>query len=128
MSHSTSRLATLAGVAALLGACASSPPRPTEAIARAESSYEQADQAGGRRYDPANLDLARDKLAQAKAAADKGRMKEADRLAEQAEVDAELAAARARSATAQTAAQELRASLSTLRDETQRQPAAGAAQ
>jgi hypothetical protein len=45
-----------AGTGLLLGACASQDLRSTEAIARAENSISQADQAGARRYDPAALD------------------------------------------------------------------------
>jgi transposase-like protein len=107
-----------------LAACASNAPRPTEAMTRAETSVEQADQAGARRFDPATLDMSKQKLAQAKTAADKGDARTASQLSEQAELDAELAAARARSASAKTAAAEVRASLETLRAEIARQEAA----
>lgn len=115
-----------AALAAATVGCAST-PKPTEAMARAQASYEQADQADARRYDAGNLEAAKDKLAQANAAAEKGDMKKADWLAQQADLDAQLAGARARSAAAEKAAEELRASIATLRNETQqRQPAATA--
>lgn len=103
--------------------CASTPPQPTAAMTRAESSVEQADQAGGRRLDAGTLDSAEDKLAGAKTAADKGDSRTANQLAEQAELDAELAAARARNTNAKKAAEEVRASLETLRAEIARQTA-----
>jgi hypothetical protein len=105
-----------------LAACAST-PRPTEAIVRAETSVEQADQAGARRFDPGTLDTAKQELAQAKLAADKGQAAQASQLAQQAELDAELASARARSASAKQAAEEVRASTETLRAEIAHQAA-----
>jgi hypothetical protein len=111
------KLATLAAALCALAACASSAPRPTEAMTRASTTVEQADQAGARRFDPGTLDSAKDKLAQAKVAADKGDSVTANNLAEQAQLDAELAAARARGATAKQAADEVRASIETLRSE-----------
>lgn len=110
-------IAPLLGLAA---GCATTPPLSTEALARAEQSVEQADQAGARRFDPGNLDAAKEKLDQARAAAKKGDQKLATQLAEQAELDAELAAARGRSASAKIAADELRASLEALRSESTR--------
>jgi hypothetical protein len=105
-----------------LAACVST-PRPTEAIVRAETSVEQADQAGARRFDPGTLDTAKQELAQARIAADKGQAAKANQLAQQAELDAELAAGRARSASAKQAADEVRASIATLRAETAHQAA-----
>jgi hypothetical protein len=112
-----------AALAAVTVGCAST-PKPTEAMARAQASYEAADQADARRYDAANLESAKDKIAQSKAAAEKGDMKKADWLAQQADLDAQLAASHARAATAEKAAQEVRASTATLRNETERPPAA----
>lgn len=110
-------IAPLLGLAA---GCATPPPPSTEILARAEQSVEQADQAGARRFDPGNLDSAKEKLDRARTAAKKGDQKLAAQLAEQAELDAELAAARGRSASATLAADELRASLEALRSESTR--------
>lgn len=121
MNHHSAYLC--AALAAATVGCAST-PKPTEALARAQASYEQADQADARRYDAANLEAAKDKLAQANAAAEKGDMKKADWLAQQADVDAQLAAAHARTASAQKAAEEVRASIAALRTETRRTPIA----
>lgn len=106
----------------MLGACASSPDlRPTEAIARAENSISQADQAGARRYDPAALDSSKQKLMDAKAANDKGDQTKAIYLAQQAEVEAEMATAKGRTAEANKAAAEVRASTEALRAESSRE-------
>jgi Domain of unknown function (DUF4398) len=114
------RLGVIALLVSVVAACATQQPVPNEALARAEQSVEQADQAGARRFDPGNLDAAKEKLAQARAAAQKGDKRNATLLAEQAELDAELAAAHGRSGSAKIAADELRASLETLRAETTR--------
>ena len=106
-----------------LAGCATNAPLPTVAMTRAETSIEQADQAGARRFDPGMLDSAKDKLTRARAAAAKGDSRTANLLAEQSELDAELAAARGRNANAKTAADEVRASIETLRAETARQTA-----
>jgi chromosome segregation ATPase len=100
-----------------LFASAGVPPRTAEAITRAESSIEHADRAEARRYDPGTLEAAKGKLAEARAAAKKGDSRIANRRAEEAELDADLAAARGRSASAKKAVEELRAGLETLRSE-----------
>jgi hypothetical protein len=114
-------LAVSIGALCALAGCASTPPRPTEAMTRAESSVQQADQAGARRYDPGMLDESKDKLAQSKAAAERGDTRMAEQLAAQADLDAQLAAATARSKNAQNAAAEVRASIEALRAEMARQ-------
>jgi len=111
------------GALCALAGCASSAPRPTEAMTRAETSVEQADQAGARRFDPGRLDTSKDKLAKSKIAAERGDQRLANDLAEQAELDAELSAANARSESAKKAAEEVRASIATLRAEIARNAA-----
>jgi hypothetical protein len=106
-----------------LAACASTPPPPTEAMTRAETSVEQADRAGARRYDPGTLDSSKDKMAASRIAAEKGDKPAAKQYAEQAELDADLAAATARSADAKKAADEVKAGTETLRAEIARQAA-----
>lgn len=87
-------IATTAGLALLLAACASQPPRPTEALEAAGIAVGKA--AAGKLEAAAQPDLARarDKLAAAKAAAAAQDYQQARRLAEQARADAELAMAR----------------------------------
>lgn len=114
-------LLSAASAGLLLVACASQDLRPTEAIARAENSISQADQAGARRYDPAALDSSRQKLAAAKSAGEKGDEELALQLAQQAELEAEMATAKGRTAEANKAADEVRASTEALRGESARQ-------
>lgn len=120
--NSTLLVLSLGALCALTG-CATTTPQPTEAMTRAESSVQQADQAGARRYDPGTLDASKDKLTKSKAAAERGDKRAAEQFAEQAQLDAELAAATARSENAQKAAAEVRASIETLRAEMARQAA-----
>lgn len=113
------------GAAVLLGlaACASGPP-PDAEIAAAETALTEAANANAIERAPAPLALARDKLERARRAAAAGENHEAARLAEQALVDAQLAAAEARSDVAREHAEELRRSIQTLRDEVSRRPPA----
>ncbi|HEY3850497.1 MAG TPA: DUF4398 domain-containing protein, partial [Steroidobacteraceae bacterium] len=85
-----------AGTAAVLAlaACASS-PIPNEKIAVAKDSVQRAEQSGAQELAPVELSAARDKLQRAeKAAADRD-AQPAAMLAEQANVDAQLAEATA---------------------------------
>jgi uncharacterized protein DUF4398 len=103
--------------------CASKPPRPEAQLARAEASLVQAEQAGARQYSGRDYDVARDKLSEAKRMADKGETAPAGMLADQARVDAELAAAHSRRMAADKAASEVRLATETLQGETTRQSA-----
>ncbi len=115
------QLLLASGTCLLLGACATQDLRSTEAIARAENSISQADQAGARRYDPAALDSSKKKLNDAKIAEDKGEQTQALYLAQQAELEAEMATAKGRTAEANKAAEEVRASTEALRTESARE-------
>lgn len=84
------------------------------------SAIAEADQAGASESAPLLLRNARQKLQQAEAAAADDDMERAQFLAEEAAVDAELAAATARAANAQTAVDELRESIRVLREEIER--------
>jgi hypothetical protein len=86
------------------------------------------DASADRGHDPRRIERAagrpsKDKLAKSRAAAERGDKRGAAQFAEQAELDAELAAATARSENAQKAAAEVRASIETLRAEMARQAA-----
>ena len=102
-----------------LTACASGPP-PDADIAAADVAVSEASDADAAARAPAPLALARDKLERARQAQADGNNYQASRLAEEALVDAELAAAAARSEVAREHAEELRSSIQTLRDELER--------
>jgi hypothetical protein len=97
--------------------CASQPPRQTtDELARAQALVGEAEQGGAQQYAAEDLQSARDKLNQANELSAK-RPVEAQHLATESQLDAQLAAARADSGKAQHAVQETNQSLDTLRNE-----------
>lgn len=109
----------------LVGAGCATSPVPDEKIAVAKASVQRAEQSGAPELAPVEMAQARDKLNQAeKAAADRNANPAAD-LADQANVDAQVAEATAQEKKSHKAAMELDASLQALRQESLRssQPA-----
>jgi len=110
-------LAVLLGVAAaLLGACASTPP-PTAQLAVSNAALANAVSAGAPELAADDLRTARGKLDRANVAMLAKDYDQARNLAREAEVDAQLAATRARSAKAQKAAEALQEGSRVLREE-----------
>jgi hypothetical protein len=110
------------GAAALsLAGCGGVSDLTKEHVARSETAVKQAEQTLGKSESGAvELQSARQNLDQARAAIDKGDAKHADRYAQHAQLDAELAVAKSQTAAARKAADELMASIQTLRQEAQR--------
>jgi uncharacterized iron-regulated membrane protein len=112
-----------AGLCAALALCVAgcaSTPIPNEKIAVAKSSVARAEQSGAPELAPVEMAAARDKLSRAeKAAADKD-AQPATQLAEQANVDAQLAEATAQQQKSHKAATEFDASMQALRQESLR--------
>ena len=108
-------------------ACAAT-PMPVEKLAVAKSSIERAEQAQAAQFAQIELTSARNKYAVARAAADKNDAKVAARMADQADIDAQLAESTARARQQEQLATEMDASLRDLRTETLRRDnsAAGA--
>ena len=107
----------------LLSACSSVSNLTKERLAQSETSVQQAQQTVGKSEQGAvELQQARDKLEAAKSAMERGQQQEAERSAAQAHLYAELAVAKSQSAAARKAANEVLASLNTLRQETERTP------
>jgi hypothetical protein len=102
-----------------LAACAST-PIPNEKIAVARASVQRAEQSGAPELAPVEMAAARDKLARAEKAAADRNAEPATQLAEQANVDAELAEATARQQRSHKAAVEFDASMQALRSESMR--------
>jgi hypothetical protein len=100
-------------------ACASSPV-PVDKLAVAKSSIERAEQAQAAQFAQIELNSARGKYAAAQSAAERRDGAVAARMADQAEVDAQLAESTARAKQQQQLVTELEASLRDLRDETLR--------
>jgi PBP1b-binding outer membrane lipoprotein LpoB len=117
-------IAGLAAAAALVAGCASA-PEPTAELVAARQAVTQAEQAQAVEHAAEVMSESRTKLALAEAAVKEGQMEKAGRLADEARVDAELAAAQAAAAKAQAANDELRRSTQTLIDEMQRSDTGG---
>jgi hypothetical protein len=106
----------------LLGACATTPPAPpTASLNAARHAIATAEQADARQYASAELDEANQKLAMANRAVTTESMIEADRLARESRVVAELASARTESAKAAEINAEMGRGADALLEELQRQ-------
>jgi hypothetical protein len=115
----SSRLAPLAACALALTACAS-PPTPNPQIAVSTAAIDAARSAGATELAPAELDSAKAKLDQARTLAREGEWIKALRLAEAADIDAQVARAKAASERSRRAVAEVDASLQSLREEMNR--------
>jgi hypothetical protein len=110
-----------AGAMVVMGfaACAGT-PIPNEKIAVAKASIQRAEQSGAPELAPVELAAARDKLSRAEKAVAHHDAQPATMLAEQANVDAQLAEATATQQRSHKAATEFDASMQALRQESMR--------
>jgi hypothetical protein len=123
MSKRFSKIASGAGLCAALALCGvvfAASPIPNEKIAVAKSSVQRAEQSGAPELAPVEMTAARDKLARAEKALADHDKQIATQLAEQADVDAQLAEATAQQHRARKAAMEFDASMQALRQESLR--------
>lgn len=104
----------------VLGACAATPQPPTQALQAAESAIATAEQARVADYASGELTLAREKLTAARRAVRNSEMLQAEYLAEESRVHAELASARAEEIKAKAVNDEMQKSIDTLKQEMQR--------
>ena len=119
--HQWRRAAGAIGLAAaVMAGCASAPPAPTEQLAVSKGAVANAVDAGGPEFAPAEMRTAQDKLERANQAMGAKDYELAKSLAEQAQVDAQLAASKARSAKAQKAALAVQEDSRVLREEMNR--------
>jgi hypothetical protein len=86
-----------AGALALLAACATTPPDP-RLLDDARNAIEQAREAGASEYSPLELRFAQERLTAAEFEADRNNAGAARRLADEAEIEAQLAMARTQAA------------------------------
>lgn len=122
MRSSTRGWLTATAAAAVLAACASQDvPPPRAEFARADLAIEQAVSADATQYAPLAMRDARQKMEQARQALYEEKFQEARRLADEAEVSAELALAESQTARAEKLAEENTRSLQVLREELNRQ-------
>jgi hypothetical protein len=111
--------AVIAGFLAI-SACASAPTPPDRALQAAESAITNAERARVAEYASTELREARQKLAAAQAAVRNEDMVKAGYLAEEAQVHADLATARAEELKAKAVNDEMQKSIDTLKQEMQR--------
>jgi cobalamin biosynthesis protein CobD/CbiB len=108
-------------VVMLLSACASVETTPIRnTIANAELAISEAERLAAHQHAPLELRLAREKVESARAALEQEEYQRADWLAEEALAEAQLAQAKARSIRTEMIIGELRDSVDTLEQETQR--------
>ena len=117
----TRRLFWCLVIAGLVGlsACAGE-PAPTAQLALAKQAVDEATRSGAAERAPQDLVTAREKLARADQAASAGQNTDARRLAEEAQADAQLAAARSRNAAATAVLNQAEQGNTTLQQEMQR--------
>lgn len=97
----------LAGITLFLAACATVPEAPHAALAEARVAINTAEKDNAAHYASPDLTEARQRLAQANTAVASQHMLEADRLAHQSRIAAELASARTEAAKAEEVNAEL---------------------
>jgi len=121
MSLRTLLLSTSVSLLCVLpGGCTTEKSKPTEELTKARSLIQQADKGDAQRYAAADLQRAHDELSSAERAFDNHKYDDARRFAENAAVDADLASARGNSGAAERAAQEVKQSMETLKQESER--------
>lgn len=108
-----------AGLLALAG-CATPPLPPTQDLRAAESAISNAEQARVADYASAELTMARQKLALANTAARNNQMVQAEYLAIESRMHAEVALARSEELKAKAVNDDMQASIDTLQQEMQR--------
>lgn len=113
-------LATSIAALLLLSSCASAPKPPTAALQAAEQAIANAERARVADYASVELSIAREKLAAANSAVQIKEMLKAEHLAQQAQVEAELAYAKAEEAKARAVNEQMQKSNETLMQEMQR--------
>lgn len=117
----TAGMAGALSAALMLGACASAPQlAPTSSLDAARTAISNAEKIDAGHYAGAELDAARQKLLLADRAVGENNMMIADRLAQEARVEAELAAARTESRKAEEVNRELIKAADALAEEMKR--------
>lgn len=110
------RLVLIPGVVITLAGCAGV-RAPIDTVSTAEMAFNRALSAQAAQYAPLELRLSQEKLDRAKSALHEEEYEEARRQAEQAEVDARLAEAKALSEKARQHGQEVEQTMDTLEEE-----------
>jgi hypothetical protein len=113
--------ALMIAAAGVLAGCGGVSDLTRERVGRSETSVQQAQQTvGNQEIGQVELQRAKENLDQARRHLKDGDEKQADRYSQLAQLDAEIAVAKSQSARDRKAAEELRASIQTLRQEAER--------
>ncbi len=113
-------IALIATGSLALAGCATPPEPPTQELQAAESAISNAEQARVADYASAELTMARQKLASANIAARNNQMVEAEYLAIESRMHAEVALARAEELKAKAVNDDMQKSIDTLKEEMER--------
>lgn len=122
-SHQIGRIGIAVAAVIFMAGCASTPPsasEPTEQMAVSRAALNNANSSGGGEFAPIQFKSAMEKMGEAERAMGEKNYARARQLAEEAQVDAELAAATARAAKAQKAADAVQESNRVLHQEIDR--------
>lgn len=122
---SAMRIAAVMAGLLTLGACAQAPQEPKRELDAAEQAIATAEQARAAEFAAVELREARDKLTAARDYVKKEKMDQAQRLAEESRVNAELASARAAELKAKAVNDEMQKSTDTLEQEMDRNTGGG---
>lgn len=106
-----------------VAACAPTKQPPSSQMALSQAAVENATAAGAYEYAPVELKSSRDKISKASEAVQAKDYVTAERLLEQAEIDARLAEAKSKTAKSEKAVEELQKSIDMMRHEIQRKTA-----
>ncbi|MHB8423303.1 MAG: DUF4398 domain-containing protein [Leptospirales bacterium] len=107
--------------AIMLSSCMKAETKPVNSMTQAQTVVDQADRAGTRNYAAFDLNNAQSKLKKAEKEMKMGKYKEARYLAKEAKVDAELALAKTQTAKRKEAETQLKQSMQSLQNETEKQ-------
>lgn len=107
--------ASIGALMLLIGGCASTGERPDADLQAATSAVQQAVAKDAQKFEPALLNEAQNKVADAKELIKQEKFIQARRLLEQALVDAQLAGARSETAKAKQAVRKINRNIITLR-------------
>lgn len=118
-SHPLSMLGVLPALAVLLVGCAATEPKPDSSLDAASAAITEAESAGAREAAPVLLNQARGKVDDARRLIDQEEYASARRLLERATADARLAKARAHTAQARQAVEEINETIEMLRQRMQ---------
>jgi hypothetical protein len=112
--------ACLAGTVLALSACASTSEMTSRSMGRADRAIELAEESGAQEYASTTLAQAREKASAAESALEENEEVRAQRFAEQAEVEAELAFAQTNRRKTEESLMKMNESIADLQDELER--------